>query len=254
MLKAVLFDLDDTLIDWSKFTIGWDAMEARHLQNVFEHLCSLHTLDDVKLFTREYVRRVQDAWIDARTTLRSPHLGRLLVDTAVSLGVPIDSVDMQRCLDSYAWRAVQDTALFPEVIEVLTLLRDRGLKLGFVTNAFHPSPLRDYELTDHGILDFFPDCRVTAADAGYLKPHPEIFEFALNKLGVTADEAVFVGDNAVADIAGAQGAGMLAVLRRKRDKLPATSGLVVPDATITDLRELPAILDKWFPSEEVSEA
>jgi putative hydrolase of the HAD superfamily len=110
--------------------------------------------------------------------------------------------------------------------------------------------MRDFELTDHGILDFFPDCRVTAADAGYLKPHPEIFEYALNKLGVSADEAVFVGDNAVADIAGAQGAGMRAILRRKADRLPATSGLVIPDATITSLRELPAILDAWFPPEE----
>lgn len=250
MLKAVLFDIDDTLIDWSKFTAGWDVMEARHLQNVFEHLSTLHTLSDVKTFTREYIRRTQDSWIDARATLRSPHLGRLLVDTAVSLGVPIDVVDMQRCLDSYAWRAVQQTAPFPEVVEVLTLLRDRGLKLGFVTNSFHPSPLRDTELTDHGILDFFPDCRVTAADAGYLKPHPEIFDFALNKLGMTADEAVFVGDNAVADIAGAQGAGMRAILRRKADRLPVNNGLVVPDATITSLHELPAILDTWFPPED----
>jgi HAD superfamily hydrolase (TIGR01662 family) len=247
MLKAVLFDLDDTLIDWSKFTVGWDGMEARHLQNVFDYLVSLHPLSDIKVFNTEYARRVQDAWAEARSSLRAPHLGRLLVDTAVSVGVPIHLVDMQRCLEFYAWRAVQETSVFPDAIDVLKQLQARGLKMGIITNSFHPAALRDVELDEHGLLEFFPDCRITAADAGYLKPHPEIFELALRKLDVTADETVFVGDNAVADIAGAQGAGMRAILRRKVDRLPVTSGLVVPDATITSLLELLPILDEWFP-------
>lgn len=246
MLKAILFDLDDTLIDWSRFTDGWDKMEANHLQNVCRYLTSLHPLPDTRVYIEEYVRRTRDAWVEGRNSLRAPHLGRLLVDTAVAVGVPVDKIDMQACLDAYAWKSVNNTRLFPEVIEMLTHFQQQGLMLGIITNSFHPMSLRDQELRDYGILEFFPDCRITAADAGYLKPHPEIFDFALKKLGISADEAVYVGDNPVADIAGAQGAGLMAVLRRKIDRLPATSGLVIPDASIASLTELPDVLSKLF--------
>lgn len=246
MYKAVLFDLDDTLLDWSGFQDGWDRLEAVHLAHVFEYLSGLHPLANVDVYREEYVRRTRDAWIEARHTLRSPHLGRLLVDTAVAVGFPVNQVDLQGCLNAYRWRAVRGTRVFPEVPAVLQGLIDRGIKLGIVTNSFHPMSLRDLELREHGLLDFFPDCRVTAADAGFLKPHPEIFDLALTKLGVTADEAVFVGDNPVADIAGAQGAGIAGILRRKGERLPATGGLVIPDASLHNLRELPAIMEKLY--------
>jgi putative hydrolase of the HAD superfamily len=251
MLKAILFDLDDTLIDWSGFTLAWEALESRHLRKVFEHL---KLQSEFQHYNDEYLRRARDAWAEARNTLRAPHLGRLLVDSAVAVGASIDSIDMAACLEAYGWQIVENTLLFPEVLEMLQALTDRGLKLGIVTNSFHPITVRDLEITAHGLADFFPDCRVTAADVGYLKPHPEIFEFALKKLGVTTDEAVFVGDNAVADIAGAQGAGMYAIQRRIRDRIPATSGLVVPDAVIHSLAELPEVLDKLFPPEPASTA
>ncbi len=249
MLKAILFDLDDTLIDWSGFTLEWEALESQHLRNVFDFL-KLEC--EFQLYNDEYTRRVRDAWVEARNTLRAPHLGRLLIDSAVAIGAGVDSIDMAACLDAYGWSMVQDTLLFPEVLEMLQVLTDRGLKMGIVTNSFHPITVRDLEITAHGLADFFPDCRVTAADVGYLKPHPEIFEHALRKLGVTADEAVFVGDNAVADIAGAQGAGMYAIQRRVRGRIPATSGLVVPDAVVYSLTELPEILDRFFPPEPAS--
>ncbi len=247
MLKAVLFDVDDTLIDWGLFDGPWEAMETKHLHNVFEFICSdVHPLTDVEAYRTEYHRRTRAAWIEARTTLRSPHLGKLLVETAVALGVPGESLDMQACLNAYQWAAVHKTEVFPDVAEALTLLRTHGLRFGLVTNAFHPMTLRDIELGEHGILDFFPECRITAADIGYLKPHPEIFEAALQCLGVKASEAVFVGDNLVADVAGAQAAGMLGVMRVRQGYTLPRTGLVIPDAMITSLMQLPALFDEWF--------
>ncbi|MBC8100178.1 MAG: hypothetical protein H7Y11_12100, partial [Armatimonadetes bacterium] len=102
MLKAILFDLDDTLIDWGGFTIGWENMESQHLANVFDHFqFEQRPQIDLKSYTAEYVRRVRESWVEARNTLRAPHLGRLLVDSAVAVGVPIEAVDMQRCLEAY---------------------------------------------------------------------------------------------------------------------------------------------------------
>ncbi|MCU0496023.1 MAG: HAD family hydrolase [Anaerolineae bacterium] len=250
MLKAVLFDVDDTLIDWEHFSGHWEAIESIHLEKVYRHVMGERPPCTFDLYITEYMSRLREAWGEARSTLRAPHVGRVMVDTSIAMGAPIDTVDMEACLTAYAWKAVKDTRVFPDVPEGLALLRDRGLKLGLVTNSAHPIVLRDLELAEHDLLQYFPECRVTAADAGYLKPHAAIFEYALDCLGVSADEVVFVGDNVVADIAGAQSAGLKAIQRLVRDRQPAHKGLVIPDATITSLLELPAILDQWFPAFE----
>jgi putative hydrolase of the HAD superfamily len=171
----------------------------------------------------------------------------VLVESAVALGVPADALDMRRCLEAYQWSAVDGTCIFPETPEVLQLLHDNGVKVGIVTNAYQPMWQRDVEIQIHGLLDFFPDCRISAADVGYLKPHPAIFQAALHCCGVKADEAVFVGDDLEADIAGAQAAGIHAVLRASRRSQPVLGGTVIPDATVKSLTELLPILDNWFP-------
>lgn len=248
MLKAILFDLDDTLIDWSGFKGPWDIFEIKHVRPVFDYICGEgHNLADFDGFFGEYMRRIRDAWEGARTTLHAPHLGRILVATATSFGVADGSLQMERYLEHYPWGVVDGTALFPEVREVLSTLRKRGLKMGIVTNAHQPMSMRDSEIAQHGLIDFFPTCRLSAADVGYLKPHPNIFERALRCLGTSPEETLFVGDNPVADIAGAQGAGLRAVLRVKHPPSPLISGLVVPDGAINSLVELPVLLDDLYP-------
>ncbi len=246
-LKAVLFDLDDTLIDWSGFNSDWAAMEQNHLRGVFDYVCAdIHTLDDFDAYVAEFRARVNAAWTSARTNLRAPHLGALLVESAVALGAPADALDARRCLEAYDWAAATGTVGFPDAIPALSLLADHGIKVGIVTNAHQPMWLRDIELRTHNLIDHFPTCRISAADVGYLKPHPAIFQTALNCLGTKPSETVFVGDDPEADVVGAQAAGLLAVLRRGRR---ASFGLsrIVPDEVIDSLEELPAILDGWYP-------
>jgi putative hydrolase of the HAD superfamily len=91
--------------------------------------------------------------------------------------------------------------------EILSLLRRRGMRTGVVSNF-------DHRLT--GLLEglgLAPEIEVVVlpADAGAAKPDPRIFAFALSRLGVGAEEAVYVGDDAVQDVAGAEGAGIRAI-------------------------------------------
>lgn len=248
MLKAILFDLDDTLIDWSSFAGSWESNEAKHLRRVHDYLCSQGSLPGLfEEFNAEYVRRTRDAWAYARSSLLAPHLGKILLETARFFGVEESLLDMQRCLEVYDWHAVEGTDVFPDVIDGLRTLQGHNLKFGIVTNAYQPMAMRDVEIDQHGLLSFFPGCRYSAADVGYLKPHPVIFETALHCLGTAPEETLFVGDNPVADIAGAQGAGMRAVLRVKQPSQTLLSGLVVPDGAINSLEELPELLDELYP-------
>jgi putative hydrolase of the HAD superfamily len=248
MLKAILFDIDDTLLDWSGFTIDWQTREATHVRRVYDFIKGQgFALDNLDRFTTGYLRRTRDAWDRGRSNLRAPHLGQVLLETAEAHGVPEGKLNMQECLRAYDWHQIEGTLVFPEVPAMLTALRERGIRFGIVTNAFQPMFLRDAELAEVGLLDYFPECRLSAADVGYLKPHPGIFQAALDCLKLTADEVLFVGDNPIADIAGAQGAGLKAILRVKTPATPLISGLVIPDGALNSLEELPFILDDLYP-------
>jgi FMN phosphatase YigB (HAD superfamily) len=248
MLKAILFDLDDTLLDWSGFNQDWSVFEQDYLRRVHDYVCTeIHPLGELDTYVVEFRNRTRDAWRAGRGNLIAPHLGNLLVETAAALGAPADRLDARRCLEVYGWGAIPGTVAFPEALDMLRLFQDKGIKIGIITNAYQPMWLRDLELRELGLLDYFPTCRVSAADVGYLKPHPAIFEGALQCLGTRPEETVFVGDNPIADIAGAQGAGLQAILRVVHPVPPMLSGLIIPDGAINSLKELPEVLDSLFP-------
>lgn len=251
-LKAVLFDMDDTLIDWRYWGGDWNHVEEWHLRGVYDYLTrEQRTLNgDFQAFRTYYNRLTRDAWSEARTSLKAPHIGRMLLQALAQFGfLPDETIGLDQCLAAYGWGCVSGVNLFPDVIPFLEMLQARGIKTGIVTNASQPMTLRDNELSGYDLLRFFPETahRISAADVGYLKPHAAIFEHALKVLGTAPDETVFIGDNPVADIAGSQSAGMKAILRVLHKRQTLISGLIVPDAAINGFDELPAILDEWYP-------
>jgi len=247
-IKAILFDLDDTLIDWSGFKGSWWELEPRHLRHVYRYINRhVHALDvSDEAFVEEFSRRSRENWELARDSLISPHLGKLLVETAQAMGVPDDRLDHDRFLIEYRWGIAEGVRVFNEVPKVLEKLRSYGLELGIITNSFVPMSLRDIELKTFDLIKYFPRCRWSAADAGYLKPHPEVFKIALKELNVSPKEAVFVGDSLPADIVGAQSIGMRAVWRKPlHNNGFKPDGQIAPDAQIRTLDELLGIIALW---------
>ncbi len=247
MLKAVLFDLDDTLLDWSGFKTDWSSMERKHVRLVFEYVSSaIQPLHDFDAYAAEFSNRMIAAWAAARGTMRAPNLGTVLVETSAAFGVPTDELDARTLLQAYGWGMIPGTRIFPDAPPMIRLLREQGLKVGIVTNAHQPMWVRDIEIQQHGIFDLFPTCRIAASDVGYLKPHPLIFQTALRCLDLQPNETVFVGDDPEADIIGAKKAGMFAVLRRLPHR-PVDEDEYAPNAALDQLAELPSILDAHYP-------
>ena len=246
MLEAVFFDMDDTLLDWSQRSIDWIDFERLHLERVVHHvsqtvqptLASEAFIDAARFFTRQ-------AWNAAEHEMRAPNLGTVLSQALEWSGVAPEQIDLNACLEAYDWGLVDGVVVYPDVPEVLSVLRQAGVKIGLVTNAYQPMWMRDRELDAVGLLDHFTNCRLSAADVGYLKPHPAIFEAALERMDVEPCEAVFVGDSLEADVAGAQGVGMRGVLRTNSYLAPDYS--ILPDGVITTLHDLLPLLDEWYP-------
>ncbi len=249
-IEGVLFDMDNTLIDWSGFDDNWADMEHGHLQLVYDYLAQnerpLNT--EFQVFATSYRDGVEGAWAESRTTLRAPHMTNIMQAILEQFGfIPDDAISMRDVMTAYQWRGGKGVVTFPDVPPVLQALIDSGIKIGIVTNAFQPMWLRDAELEIHELLDYFPDenLRISAADVGYLKPHPQIFNHALEQIGTKAEHTLFVGDNPTADIAGAQSVGMRAILRLLTPDRPHISRLVQPDATIRNFDDLLLLVEDW---------
>ena len=171
----------------------------------------------------------------------------ILLSTLAELGVPRETLVSEDILRAYDWNVVPGTVVFADVPPLLKLLQSNGINAGIVTNASQPMCMRDAELRAHGLIDYFSDCRLSAADTGYLKPHLRMFRTALETMGTLAVETVFVGDNPVADVAGAQAVGMRAVRRLNPGARESGHLRPKPHATLRTFKELPALLDSWYP-------
>jgi len=134
------------------------------------------------------------------------------------------------------WAACRHFFLYDDVAPAIRELAARGFTLGLISNSHRPLDA----FLEHFDLRGLIAGAVSSADHGFMKPHPSIFESALDRLGVNAAASVMVGDSYTHDIVGAQRAGMLGVLVHRSDEPAPDYGVTV----VRSLRELPELLSR----------
>jgi HAD superfamily hydrolase (TIGR01549 family) len=122
-----------------------------------------------------------------------------------------------------------------DVSETLQALKDAGYRMGVVSNRRQPF---DDELVELGLGGYF-ELALDASQAGSWKPEPGIFLVALERLGATPEQAVYVGDNYYADVIGAQRAGVQPVLYDPEG--------IFPDADCPVIRRIGELAVKYPP-------
>ena len=182
-IKAVLFDLDGTLIDTiPDLTYGLNQM--------------LKGLDKPPLTTGQVSSMVGRGVIDLMENVF--RASRLAVRSeAINKAISVYCDIMVRSGSSHS-------TVNPDVFESLARLRTSGMKVAIVTNK--PRSLTEAIVREKDLVGRV-DCVVAAGDAATVKPHPEMLWFACDKLGVTRNEADKVGDSSN-DALAAQSAGM----------------------------------------------
>jgi putative hydrolase of the HAD superfamily len=201
---AVLFDWGDTLI---RFVYDEALIEAGHRAGL--DAIGRDDLPEVERVATHFRERYEPLFWAPGTVeeLEYPGLVRQLLG---DFEIEVDDEELTRFLEAEhaAWDpARQIAANTPALLEAL---RGRGLKLGLVSNAFDPGWLLHRDLEQMGLarqLDF----AVFSSEVGKRKPHPEIFERALDALAVPAAQTVFVGDRLYEDVRGAGELGMTTV-------------------------------------------
>ena len=204
MLRAVLFDWGDTLM---QFEFDPDLVEAGHRAGI-EALGRDGSLD-VDGMTAHFTERYLPLfWVPG--TLEEIEYPGLIRELIGHFGVEISDAELSRFLEAEhaAWEPSRRLGATTHAL--LEALRSRGLKLGLVSNAFDPAWLLHRDLEQMGIAERM-DFAVFSSELGKRKPHPEIFERALDALEVDASEAMFVGDRLYEDVHGANEMGMTTV-------------------------------------------
>jgi HAD superfamily hydrolase (TIGR01549 family) len=220
-LRAVLFDVDFTLC-----RPGPELSAERYARIAARHGV---TVD---------VARYDDARETAAQNLkRHPELlhddtiwHRFTADIFVAMGGPEAMASECATEIEQGWEVSENFELFEDALPALEELRTAGLRLGLVSNG-----IRDlHEFVEHHRLDV--DAIVGSRAHGYVKPHPTIFQAALQQLGAEAEETAMVGDSLEEDIEGARALGMRAILIDRGDRHPDV------EERLTDLYGLPAAL------------
>jgi putative hydrolase of the HAD superfamily len=212
MLRAVIFDLGDTLLDFEPMDTRALFRAAARL--TYDNLAARGAaMPDFERYTRVYFRGVKWSYLWAKLRRREFNSLDLLGKFHRRMGLPTGD----ELLREMAWLWYEPVMAHTRVEEnlgpTLAGIRDAGLRLGVISNTFVPGFVHDRHLEIAGLLEFLP-VRIYSSEVGYRKPDRRIFEAALSRLGVTAGETLFVGDLIKTDIIGARRMGMRTALKQ----------------------------------------
>jgi putative hydrolase of the HAD superfamily len=191
MLRAAIFDLDDTIFDHSTV-----------MQASLEHVSCVHNLPHG--FVPAFLVANKAMWADyergklSRDEIRYGRMGAALAE----IGRP--DLDAKTLMEEYFAHYSSQQRLFPGALDCL---RKLGciIKLGIITNGFVDVQKKKLEKT--GLAELV-DAVLISEETGRIKPHPDVFRMALEQLGITPEEALYIGDSYASDIVGAESAGI----------------------------------------------
>jgi putative hydrolase of the HAD superfamily len=200
MVEAVLFDWGHTLMDWA-----WDddLLTAGHQ-------AGLHAIGRENAELTARFKEAYEPLFWAPGTVEELEYPGLVRRLLADVGIDVSDEELERFLEAEhaAWAPARRLGSTSHAL--LESLRNRGLSLGVVSNAFDPPALLHRDLADAGIAERI-DYAVFSSEVGRRKPDAEIFQRALDALAVQAEGALFVGDRLYEDVRGAAELGMTTV-------------------------------------------
>lgn len=244
MFKAIFFDLGSTLI---YFDTSWEMILNQANLALGQKLNQAGVNLDPNQLAADFNWRMQKYYAQRRADFVETTTEFVLNEMLQSYGLPQRKPEwIRQGLDAFYEKFQEHWQVEPDAISTLARLRGVGYKLALISNAGDAKDV--YALVDKcGLRPYFDRIWISAT-VGVRKPHPRIFEIAMDSMHCAAKEALMIGDTLNADILGALNVGMSTIwITRRADKLENDEYRlsIVPDETITSLDELPLLLANW---------
>ena len=210
-IKAVIFDLDETLID------GQSGLKATHLA-VARKLCQYLARSGAKI-SEESIRAKLGALDDQMNiaTKYNRDIWWPVLLWEIDAGQKISRLLVKELTRLYWTTYARASKPYPDTERILVYLKGKGYKLGLVTDTDGGKGWKKRRIKRFQFAEFFDTIVIGGEDTPHTKPGPEPFLLAASKLGLRASECVFVGDKPFTDIKGAKSAGMRTILLKRRD-------------------------------------
>ena len=239
-LEAVVFDWGGTLTPWHTidFEAQWHSYASEHAARAGR------TPEQAAELAARIMELERAAWLRLREDGGSARIEEILAEA----GVASDDPAHEAALAAYEEFWEPHTLTDPDVKPLWEGLRDRGIRIGVLSNTIWTRAYHESVFERDGVLHLL-DGAVYTSEIEHAKPHVEAFRAALDAIGVSDPAAAaYVGDRAYEDVHGAQRAGLRAVLIPHSD-IPAEQQVPVdvePDAVVHRLLDLLDIVDAWI--------
>ncbi|MBS4211506.1 HAD family hydrolase [Neobacillus rhizophilus] len=217
MIKALLFDLDGTMLDR-------DASVQKFIGNQYERFKKWTGHIPKEIYISRFIE------LDSRDYVWKDRVYKELISELY-----INNIKWELLLEDYLGNFKNHCVPFPNIISMLEVLKKRRIKLGIITNGKGQFQLDNIRAL--GIEKFFDTILISEWE-GIKKPDPEIFYRALRKLKVLPQESIYVGDHPENDVQAARNLGMKAIWKKDTQL-----NEVETDYMIEDLLEIPIIID-----------
>ncbi|GGA78535.1 HAD family hydrolase [Ornithinibacillus halotolerans] len=218
MIKAVLFDLDGTLLNR-------DASLLKFVEGQYDRFSNWLT----EIPREKYIARFIE--LDCRGYVWKDKVYQQLLEE-----FNVTDLSWETLLQDYITEFHHSCIPFSNLRRTLECLKNHSIQLGMITNGFGQFQMDNIRAL--GIQGYFHTILISEWE-GIKKPNPDIFHRALLQLQVLPNEVMFVGDHPINDMKGAKDAGMWTIWRRDIQWKKVDT-----DYIIEDLNEIPLIIQQ----------
>ena len=227
-IRCITFDLDDTLWETGPVIARAERIAHEWMEDNAPEVVAGRSQDELTEHRKRYYATRPELSHDF-TALRRAWLDHLFAENG------FDEAMSERAFMAF-WHERNAVKPFPQALAAIERLGERYI-LGTITNG--NASVERIGLDHHFAFT------VTAGDAGTMKPDPEIFRFALDKVGVKPEEAIHIGDDPHTDVHGAIVSGMRAVWVNPHQHSWNEALGRGPHAEVAAVAELEAVLERF---------
>ena len=218
MIKAVIFDLDGTLLDRDSSLAAFVDEQHNRLAEHLQHIPKDY-------FSKRFIE------LDARGYVWKDRVYQQLIEE-----FEIKGIDWQTLLEDYVTNFKYHCVSFPNLHDMLENLAIKFIRLGMITNGRGQFQLDNILALE--IEGYFEKILISEWEE-MAKPDPAIFRKALASLGVSAEEAIYIGDHPKNDIQAAKALGMKTIWKKDRQW-----NCLDADVEIDDLNEIVELVER----------
>ncbi len=239
-IKAVLFDLGETLLDFGKVKATRLFREGARLSYDFLKSCG-QPVGNFEYYCWRNLIALRFRHLISNITKKDINSSALLRGLGTKKGIKLDTRQWRH----FSWLWYEPLSKIattdPKIKETLIALKGLGLKLGILSNTFVNAHSLEKHLKQLGLLDFFT-VKMYSYEFDFRKPDARIFKIAAKRIGEAAENIMYVGDRIDKDIIPALKIGFKSVLKAAY----TNAGKTPPNGAwkINRISELPGLVER----------